>query len=938
MSLRSVQEEFVRAREIESQMLCIASASSPTKRRYLAVLEVDGLNMALKSREEQEAILATFRALVRDLTPQYPLQLLVRLLPFDLAAYGRQFALDTEEGLQTKQMALRSTLLDAHLIHLRSIEAQRGGLIRRCFYLVFAADLEDELPGSLPALFARLRPGAKQRRRYAEAELMVAARQQLTVRTQALLRQLVSMGLAAHRLNDDELRHLYASCVMVSHARQYPLSAHKEGVCSRSLLLEPEHSTQSAPYGAQITREERRHSSVEAEERAAVSSPPPARKGRQGRRKRGRPQGNAPAAGFAIFPPFADAVAPAGMLLTEQHLCLVQQEREYTQTLLMGGLPAEMPSGWFTPLIECDEPFVEICLHIRTRRRDQVQTVLRHQQNRHQAARLFAQSKGRLVDAQTELGEREISALLLQCASGEESMKDVTLCVQVRAASKAALAERAQRVLALLHGLQLRPHPAFLLHHEGYRATLPEVTNPLALYGGESLLPASAVARFFPFLSTTFLMEHGVWLGTTPSGEPIVFDRWDSSLHNANCLIDGPSGRGKSYLLKLWLLRLWLLSRHSARQFILVDPDREYQRLCEVVGGQWIRLAAGSGYRMNPFDLYHAKPDSMGNTPADQRPAPSAYEKEGDRLAEKVVTLLELFQIMLANRRADTNPEPLSSEELGFLEQHLFEAYRRVGITSKATTYGLEPPLLRDVYDIMEKETFGPDSHGLLPRLYPYVHGSYKSFFDGPTNVSLDAPFVVFDTRDLDSKLTPIVLAGISDFVWTQTFSSTMPREFVVDEAGVLAASEPWARFMANIVARARKHWLAVTLILQNIESFQDSPWGKMILDNCDTKILLGRAQPHKLQRVYGLSDSEVEQLMTLGRGEGLMLTPRKHIVAHFVANATENTLATTNAEELASLRVQQDQQSKGSSNGIATGSPGTALGPLAVGTGGHNA
>jgi conjugal transfer ATP-binding protein TraC len=148
----------------------------------------------------------------------------------------------------------------------------------------------------------------------------------------------------------------------------------------------------------------------------------------------------------------------------------------------------------------------------------------------------------------------------------------------------------------------------------------------------------------------------------------------------------------------------------------------------------------------------------------------------------------------------------------------------------------------------------------------------------------------------------------ISEYVWTQTFSSDIPREFIIDEAGILARSnDAWARFMANIVARARKHWLAVTLILQNIESLQKNKYGEGVLANCDTRILLGRAQTDSVKQAYGLSDSEAEILKLLGAGEGLILTPKKHIIGNFLANTWEYELANTKRSEIVQARKRCD-------------------------------
>jgi type IV secretory pathway VirB4 component len=885
---KSVQEEYIRGREAAGNMLCIASAAAPTRRRYVTILRVDGLNYGLLSRDEQRSVTTQFSALVRNLG--HAVQFLVRILPHNITAYEREF-LAQEALLDTLDGQARQEGVLAHMAHLRQLDAERGGLLDRSHYIIIPADQEDDLPASLPALFERLLPGGKRKRSRWEHEVRAKAQQQLTIRVQEVQRQLTRMGLQTRRLEKRSLIRLYHSCVLPRHAARCPL---------------PDELTNSIDHLSGIspgTHQEQLVDSVALDDLALqqdeqIATPP--LKKRDKRQQAQKLEG----ALLTPFMQFADLVSPAGVKLSEQDICFLHEEREYKQTLIPFGVPREMPDGWFRPLIEMNEPYTEISLHVSARPPRQAMTVLRQKQNTSHAKRIYATKKGNLLDADTQITERDVNTLVLRCASGEDRMQDVSLYVQVSGATRADLRERASRVLAVMRTMQLEPHPAFLLHDEGYRSCMPEANNPLALLG-TMFLPASSLGAWCPFISSTIQHEEGIWLGQTPTGEPVHFDRWDSSLQNANWLVDGPPGYGKSYFVKLWAIRRLL---KGGVQCIVVDPEREWKSSVDKLQGQWIRLAAGSGYRINPLDLYHYFAQKKEGAAKAEHDKQAGYK--GDRLAEKVTSLLDLFQIMLARRSSENAIVPFLPEEIGFLEQVIFEAYRRVGITSKSNTYGLEPPLLRDVYDIIEKQVFGPDKFDFLPRLYPFVHGSYKAFFDGPTNVSLDASLVVFDTRDLDSRLTSIVLALISEYVWTQTFSSDIPREFIIDEAGVLASgNEAWARFMSNIVARARKHWLAVTLIMQSIESIQKSEYGKVILGNCDTRILFARAQTNAVQNAYGLSDSEAEMLRMLGPGESLMLTPKKHIVAQFVANAWENELATTNARELAQMRARRNGQ-----------------------------
>jgi hypothetical protein len=169
--------------------------------------------------------------------------------------------------------------------------------------------------------------------------------------------------------------------------------------------------------------------------------------------------------------------------------------------------------------------------------------------------------------------------------------------------------------------------------------------------------------------------------------------------------------------------------------------------------------------------------------------------------------------------------------------------------------------------------------------------------------VRLDNEVVIFDTRDLDSELAPVMLSVISEYVWTVAFASGVSREFVIDEAGVLGEYEAWARFMTELTSRARKHGLAVTLHMQHIDVLHNRR-ARAILANCAIKVLMGPPTPG-LRETFGLSESEEDEMSTFGIGDALMITPNKRIIVHYQASELEHRLSTTHHQEVAQIREQ---------------------------------
>src|SRR6266849_6338480 len=868
----SVQERFVHVREVRHEMLCLVSDRSSTKREYVTVLEVEGINYTLKSPEEQSAIIANYRALLGGLAS--PLQILVRVLPLNLASYLAHLA-DTPPR---EQQGIREALAGSHEQLMQQISRERTLLERHC-YIILPANLDDDAPTTLGQLFRQaLWPfGRKRRMQRAQEEAFEQARVLLATRTREITRQLGKMGLHVHRLHEQELIALYHSCLLSRQAVHAPLPDKVLAGIGRPLQAQGAAGMRRTRGGIPPARLVGAEAEVQRELLTQRRKPTPAT--------------------LSPFSQLADRLAPASVTLSETMLCLGHTEQDYVNTLIVDSLPRELAYGFLKPLLEVSEP-MELSFHLRPLDRGAMVRKLRWARTGQDASRKYAERKGQLPDPALEVSEEDTVQLMRKLVSGEESMLDFSLYVLVRAATRRALGERTERILAVLRSMQIVARPALLVQDEAFTSCLPEARNLLGRWGNTLQFDGSCASTSFPFMSNALFMPRGILEGITPAGEPVVLDRWDRSLPNPHKIVVAPTGYGKSYATKCYLLRLYLRNHTDPRQIIIMDPEREYRRIGEALQGQWIRLAAGSGHRINPFDLY-------GPTPRLPSRGGRGLGEEGereDRLALKIQSLRELLQIMLANRGPD-GIVALTQQEMGLLDHGLYETYRRAGITSKATSHSRQPPYLRDLYGVLEKGICGPDNYGLLPRLYPYVYGSHRALFDGPTNVRLDNDVVIFDTRDLDSELAPVMLSVISEYVWTVAFASGVSREFVIDEAGVLGEYEAWARFMTELTSRARKHGLAVTLHMQHIDVLHNRR-ARAILANCAIKVLMGPPTPG-LRETFGLSESEEDEMNTFGIGDALMITPNKRIIVHYQASELEHRLSTTHHQEVAQMREQ---------------------------------
>jgi type IV secretory pathway VirB4 component len=385
-------------------------------------------------------------------------------------------------------------------------------------------------------------------------------------------------------------------------------------------------------------------------------------------------------------------------------------------------------------------------------------------------------------------------------------------------------------------------------------------------------------------------MQRGVLYGIAASSQaPVLIDPFDERLENANTAVFATSGAGKSYFTKLLALRSLL----TGVDCLVLDPEDEYGALCAAVQGQHVRLASTSPQRLNPFDL----PPSGSTADRDER--------ERDPLAEQVAALLALLEVMLGEPG-----HPLSSFERAFLDQALYETYAAAGITQDPASHTRPVPLLRDLLAMLDAAE-GDLALGLAARLRRYVDGSLAGLFSGPTNVSLDRRCVVFNLQGLEPELRPLGIHLITSFVWRQVRRSRRPRQLIIDEAWSLLQYPEGGAFLAGMARRARKYYLGLVTITQDVADFLGSEHGRTVLGNAAMKLLLKQdgATIGPVAAAFGLSPEERHLLLGASKGEGLFFARGNRLRLQVEASPAEHRLATTAPRELEAQARHRDLQ-----------------------------
>jgi hypothetical protein len=875
----SVQHDLLSLRETSGDMLCLYAPSSPTRRNYRAVLEVAPINLSLKGEDEQEAIIERFGALIRSLSS--PLQVLVRNQRLDLSPYIEHLLVPPGAGRPSTPtwFALAASLADL----LRRIAAERT-LIERHVYLIVPADLHTSRPRrrGRVALFGR-------RRAQRQIETRELARQELTLRTEALAQQLASCGLTCRRLHIDELARLFYHCLTPERALAHPLPAELLDAVGRPSRVKRRSSNAVYQELMSFTGSERQwEASSHVLDRAQRLLPTP------------------------DLLHLVDLLAPECIEVTPDALRIGQ---EYACGLAVTACPREVSfDGWLAPLVLHDDVF-DLTFHYHPQDTASMKRQLARNRVGHASGRRFNRREGRADDPDALVAEEDLSRLLDDLARSRERVFDLGFYMLARANSREALADRMERLYSVLGLLSLdaATHPTTFEQVEALQSCLPQVRDALLR---TTTLDSTTLATMFPFLSNSILMPDGILLGISETHEPVLLNPWDGSLENPHLFIGGVTGSGKSYLGKLLVERDLLQHGQRGLQSFVIDPDLEYQQLAEALGGTVVRLAPGSVHRLNPFDLLPPRCDFRTYL---------AQAGSGDRLAEKILDLHAMLDILLAE---DASPAVsgsgmLSKREKGLLDRALYEAYLQEGITSDPRTHHRPPPLLCDLYDILQSGRCGPDETDLSGRLSRYVSGSLSSLFSDFTSVDLGSHLVVWDIREMRGELRPLAIALIADRVWTQAlYDSRTPRALYIDEAASLIEHPAGGQFLAALSRRARKRYLRLVTMTQNPEQFVQDPWGSVVAANAAIKVLKTQdaTSAAAVAERFHLTRSEQQRLLAFGSHEALVLAGGKRVIISIPASPHEHALITTNPVERAGEATMNG--GNGRTGGEADGTP----------------
>lgn len=548
-----------------------------------------------------------------------------------------------------------------------------------------------------------------------------------------------------------------------------------------------------------------------------------------------------------------DLIAPSFVEVDFNHLKI---DEKYYRTLFVVGYPRYVSANWLYSLITFDHPLYVSMFIYPTESKTVLEDIKRKVAE--MEATIEGEIKaGKVVDPTVQVALDDALALQSELAKGAERFFQFGLYVTIPAESLAELDRISKEVDSALSSLMLVARQSTLEMEEGFKSTLPMFNDKLAAWRN---IDTTSLSMTFPFATSSLTKNEGILYGVNEhDGSLIIFDRF--TLENANAVILGKSGGGKSFLVKLEALRLLMMDV----DVIILDPENEYQKLATSMNGEYIEFAASSQYKINPFDL--ALTDDIGP----------------DELSNKILDLHSLMRVIMGD---------LTPSQDALLDRGLIMTYQQKGITQDAATFKNTPPLLEDLYKtFLGMET--PEAKEMADRLEKFVKGSASGIFNALSNFDIKNHLTVFGIRDLEENLRPVAMYIVLDYIWNRVRKTKKKRVLIVDEAWYLIKNKDSGAYLYSFAKRARKYSLGMTTITQDVEDFLATNEGKAIITNSSLQIILKQstAAVEKITETFYLTGGERHFLLSAGVGEGLFFAGHSHVGYRVIASDEEKTL-----------------------------------------------
>ena len=610
--------------------------------------------------------------------------------------------------------------------------------------------------------------------------------------------------------------------------------------------------------------------------------------------------------------PVVDFLAPRGIDFTQSRYTIMDG-RYYTVLMIRGnGYPSRVRAGWISTLINAGEG-IDVDLFLRRENRGKAIDKVA------QRIRLNRTKLKGMQDTSTDYEELQNSIqagyfIKNGIANYNEDLFYLSVFLTISAQTLEELQWRKRQMIDLLKSMDIFVSECKVQQEAALRSVMPflQIDPALEKKSRRNVLTSGA-ASTYPFCSFEMSDDNGVLLGVNRNNNSLcIVDLFNTKIHkNANLVLLGTSGAGKTFTMQLLALRM----RMRGIQCFIVAPIKghEFRRACNHIGGEYIRLAPGSPHCINIMEVRHVTSPEM------ELIDEIGYGETDSLLARKIQQLLTFFGLLIPD---------MTNEEEQMLDEALIKTYQEFGITHDNDSVFADPkaaephpkkmPILGDLHKHLQEN---PMTRRLAAIVSRFVTGSAQSF-NRQTNVDLSNKYIVLDLSELKGKLLPVGMFIALDYVWDQIKADRTKRKAIfIDEIWQLigaSSTRMAAEFCLEIFKVIRGFGGAAVAATQDLSDFfglEDGKYGRAIINNSKNKIILNLEtdEARTVQETLKLTRSETRAITQFERGEALICSNSNKVPVVIKASQTELEMITTDRAELeALLHERTHHQSEG--------------------------
>ena len=467
-----------------------------------------------------------------------------------------------------------------------------------------------------------------------------------------------------------------------------------------------------------------------------------------------------------------------------------------------------------------------------------------------------------------------------------EDLYYLYIIVNVFASTRKELEYTQNKVEGLLQSKGMQTRRAYFRQEQAFKTCLPlYIECPDVKNVTRRNILTSGLLATYPFITSSIFDENGVLIGTNIINDSLIFiDKYDNKYKNSNMCVFGTSGAGKSFFNKLLILRYRLL---GYEQYV-IDPEREYNKLCDSLDGTLIKIGPNSNTYINILDIRQE----------------SLEESQNGYLATKIIKLNGFFNLIMGE---------LNEEDKSLLEQKIINTYNKKGINfndnslykngeknkiieNKIFKNTYDMPLLEDLYNelISDKKT-----KKLGIKMIPFIKGS-MNYFNNYTNIEINNKLIIADIYELGEENIKYGMYLFTELFWDKIKKDrNIKKSIYLDEIwrliGVTSNKEV-ASFIYKIFKTIRKYGgsaIAITQDIYDLFSLENGTYGRSILNNSSVKCFFSLEEENIniLQKYENISEREKIEIKSLKRGEALMVIGDNHIIAKIDCSKNEENI-----------------------------------------------